>query len=288
MALAMVEGVTEVGQKPLDYKYKFTIGTLVTDYAQYRDCVASFSRAGFGLDDCQFLYIDNSKFNSHSAYSGLNHILNHGEGEFIILCHQDVLLDFDKRVDLEKCLDELSAIDPNWAIAGNAGGVSSGELAIRVSDPHGADQKTHSFPQAALSVDENFIVLKSYSRLAFSADLGGFHLYGADLCVLADVQGHSSYVIDFHLRHLSAGNKSPSFFENEAAFAAKYGRAFASRWVQTTCTLVRLTGNPFGVLLQRRISQLAQAFLRRKSLLLDIIQFDAPRWLGKHIGPWGR
>jgi len=288
MAVGMIEGLTEVGQKPLEYKYKFTIGTLVTDHAQYLDCVASFGRAGFGLDDCQFIYIDNSKFNSHSAYSGLNHILNHSEGEYVILCHQDVLLDFDKRVALEKCLDELSAIDPNWAIAGNAGGVSSGELAIRVSDPHGDDQKTHSFPQAVSSVDENFIVLKSDARLAFSADLSGFHLYGADLCVLADVQGLRSYVIDFHLRHLSAGNKSPSFFENEAAFANKYGRAFGSRWIQTTCTLVRLTGNPLGVLLQGSISQLTQAFLRRKTNLLKIVQSVAPIWLGKHIGPWGR
>ena len=208
----MSEAMIEVGKQPLKYQYKYTIGTLVTDLAQYRRSVRSFNAAGFATEDCQFLYIDNSRFNNFTAYNGLNHILNHAESEYIILCHQDVLLDFDGRALLDRRLRDLEVRDPFWALAGNAGGVASGNLAIRITDPHGSDQKTHEYPQRVSSLDENFIVLKSDARLAFSTDLSGFHLYGTDVCLLADVQGHNCYVIDFHLRHLSAGNKSPSFF----------------------------------------------------------------------------
>ena len=116
-------------------------------------------------------------------------------------------------------MSELSALDPNWGLAGNAGGVAPGELAIRIADPHGSDQNTHSFPVPVCSLDENFIVLRADARLAFSADLDGFHFYGTDICLLADVHGYRSYVIDFHLRHLSAGNKSASFHDCEAALA---------------------------------------------------------------------
>ena len=272
----MAEFMKEVGHQPLNHQCKYTIGTLVTDMAQYRSAVRSFERAGFGGGDCEFLYIDNSRRNSFTAYDGLNHILNHAQGEYVILCHQDILLDFDGRAELDEQLQGLGRIDPCWAIAGNAGGVGSGELAIRISDPHGVDQKTHKLPQVVSSLDENFLVIKSAARLAFSCDLSGFHFYGTDICLLADVAGYNSYVIDFHLRHLSAGNKSPSFFENEAKLAEKYGRAFRSRWVQTTCSLVYLTGNPFGILVQGTVSKLTQIAVRRANALKKRFASRAP------------
>jgi len=251
----MSVGMVEVGQKPLEYKYKFTVGTLVTNLAQYQNCVRSIQAAGFDDEDCQFLYIDNSAQNNHSAFGGLNHILNHAEGEYIILCHQDVLFDFDGRGKLEKCLSELDGVDPAWAVAGNAGGVAMSRLAMRITDPHGDNQNTKNFPQLVDTLDENFMVLKSSNRMAFSADLNGFHFYGTDICLLADVQGYRSYVIDFHLRHLSAGNKSASFFKNENELTAKYARAFRSRWVRTTCSVIYMSGNPLAVYVQSKFGQ---------------------------------
>lgn len=70
-------------------------------------------------------------------------------------------------------------------------------------------------------------------------------MYGSDLCVMADVQGHHCYVIDFHLRHLSAGTIDAGFRASADAFGRKYARAFRSRWIQTTVTAVFLSGTRF-------------------------------------------
>ena len=52
-------------------------------------------------------------------------------------------------------------------------------------------------PAKVHTVDENFIVVRRATNLSLSHDLDGFHLYGTDLCVIADILGGNCYVIDF-------------------------------------------------------------------------------------------
>ncbi len=154
-------------------------------------------------------------------------------------------------IELEARLDELEALDPLWAVAGNAGGIAPGRLAIRITDPHGANRRVGTLPAKVMSLDENFMVVKQSARLSFSRDLTGFHFYGADLCLVADVLGYSTYVIDFHLEHLSGGMKDASFAVMERAFCAKWGRAFRPRFMQTTCSLISLTGDSLSRMIGR-------------------------------------
>ena len=238
----------------------YTIATLVTDRDQYDAMKKSF--ADFGFADCEFLYVDNTGANQTCAFQGLNQVLNQASGDFVILCHQDVRLFDDGRSELDARLDQLEQIDPTWAVAGNAGGVAPGQLALRITDPHGADQDVGSFPCRVASVDENFIVIRREARIGFSNDLKGFHFYGADISMMADIAGWSSYVIDFHLAHLSAGNKTHTFDDMETAFRAKWSRALSARWIQTTCSLVYLSGEPLkrmaGTLIERPFAKLSK------------------------------
>lgn len=238
----------------------YTIATLVTDPLQYDAMVASFMQ--FGFANCEFIKIDNSGPEQTCAYRGLNHLLNQASGDIVILCHQDVRLFEHDRADLDARLDELERCDPSWAVAGNAGGVAPGQLAVRITDPHGADQSVGEFPCRVNAVDENFIVVRRDTRIGFSNDLSGFHFYGADICMMADVAGYSAYVIDFHLAHLSAGNKDTSFEEIEQAFRDKWRHAFRARWVQTTCALLYISGAPLkhlaGTLMTRPLEKLSK------------------------------
>lgn len=225
----------------------FSIASLVTDKAQYAHMLATFRAKGFDGPDCEFLYLDNSGTeNSLDAYRGLNRLLQEARGRFVILCHQDVLLIEDGRRELEQRLAELESRDARWAVAGNAGACGLGCYALRISDGHVEDERLGELPARVTSLDENFLVLKGSARLGFSVDLEGFHYYGTDLCLIAELHGHTCYVIDFHLRHLSRGNKSPAFYACERAIAAKYAHAFRPRWVQTTCSRVYISGTQTG------------------------------------------
>lgn len=100
------------------------------------------------------------------------------------------------------------------------------------------------FPASVTSVDENFIVVKRRANISLSGDLRGFHLYGADICIVADILGYNSYVIDFHLRHLGGGLTDASFNASRTALVKKYARSFRSRWITSTCTIAFLSGIP--------------------------------------------
>jgi len=257
----------------------FSICTLVNDAAQYEQMRASLVTGGFGADVAEFLYIDNTAGEQTSAYAGLNAMLNTAVGQFAVLCHQDVRLIADTRDTLAARLAELDRLDPAWALAGNAGGIASGRLALRITDPHGTNQSMGSLPQRVMSLDENFIVVKKAARVGFSRDLGGFHFYGADICLVADILGYSAYVVDFHLLHLSAGVKGSSFAAMEDAFRRKWSRALRPRWMQTTCSLVRLSGDRLG----RFAGRFAEAPVRALSRRLP----GASGWTRRRAGTEG-
>lgn len=239
------------GRAQADAGIRYTIATLVTDPVQYEAMRASFRAGGFDGTSCEYIMIDNTGPTQSCAHRGLNAALAAARGDYVILCHQDVRLLADGAVDLDRRLEDLESLDPSWALAGNAGGVAPGTLALRITDPHGSNQRAGTLPARVMSLDENFIVVRRAARIGFSNDLSGFHLYGADICLHADIAGHSAYVIDFHLAHLSAGKKSAAFHEAEEQFRTKWGRALAPRWIQTTCTLLRITGDPIGNLAGR-------------------------------------
>lgn len=228
-------------QRQMPARYAFSICTLMTRPDQYVAMLQSYRDAGFGVD-CEFLCIDNSRGNIFDAYAGYNAFLVEAKGEYIILTHQDVLLCFDDRLILEQRLQALNELDETWGVCGNAGGVAMGKVAIRISDPHGENTAIGVFPQKVLSLDENFMIAKRTANLCLSGNLSGYHMYGSDICTMADIKGNSCYVIDFHLRHLSGGTEDDSFKKSVAAFALKYAKAFRSRWIQTSVTTVFLSG----------------------------------------------
>lgn len=210
----------------------------------------SFREKGFSEPDCEFLFLDNSEKNLFDAYAGLNIFLRAARGKYVIFCHQDIVLHDDDVNILNQCIEEISSIDPRWALLGNAGGKSLGQLAIRITDSHGDKTALGQFPERVQSLDENFIVVRSAANLALSGDLSGFHMYGTDLCLVASILGYSAYVIDFHLQHKSPGDVGKRGDENPLGFYTacnnlieKYGRALAPRWINTTCTKLFISGN---------------------------------------------
>ena len=245
-------------------RHAYSIGTLVTKPAQYAEMRRSFEAGGFTAADCEYLSIDNTGAAQTDAYAGLNQLLNRAMAPLVILCHQDVLLLDDNRATLDARLAALDTHDPTWAVAANAGGAGTRQIVRRITDKHGPDQTVGTFPHRVMSVDENFIVVRRDTRVGFSRDLDGFHLYGADICLHADIAGYSAYVIDFHLNHLGAAVMGPAFAASEAAFRAKWQRALRDRPMQTPCAYMVLSGQrwPATVARVREAAHLRWARLR--------------------------
>ena len=224
----------------------YSVCTLVSRPQEYRDMCQSFLTRGFSLDDTEFLRVDNSTENATDAYTAYNAFLLEARNPYIILCHQDIELIDDGRTRLDQIIAEMNVLDPKWGLLGNSGPREDGRLATRITDPVLSNVRFGgSLPARVVGLDENFIVVRRSANLALSHDLNGFHLYGPDLCLIADVLGVSAYVVDFHLRHRSAGRKDESFGQGRIAFRRKYERAFRSRWLQLpTLAPVFITGWP--------------------------------------------
>jgi len=200
----------------------------------------SFIAGGFG-DDCEYLTIDNVEGNQADAYEGLNRILNEAQGRIIILCHQDVLLVDDGRKELDRCLAELTESFPYWAVAGNAGCSAYRTQHTWITDKFGRF-RSPNLPKRVHSLDENLLIIRPKTRVAFSRDIGGFHLYGTDICLNADILGWTSHVIPFHLKHFGEARMGKEFADCKSAFQKKWRRAFRHRPLQTPATHFLLTG----------------------------------------------
>ncbi len=218
----------------------FSVCTLVTDKAEYEKTLRSFLARGFDLGNSEFAVVDNRSANRLDAFAGIREFVCSARGRYVVICHQDVELIEDGFDVLLARLRHLDDTAPNWAVAGNVGVRGLTNWTARISDPHVRDARVGRFPTAVDSIDENFIVIKRASGLVPSDDLSGFHFYGLDLCIQAERRGLEAYVIDFHLLHKSAGNKSAAYFAARTAIENKYAQESRGRIVRTPCEYVFL------------------------------------------------
>lgn len=230
----------------------FSICCMVTDLDLFMKLSDTLDRNGFG-EECQRFLVDNTQQNRMDAFQAVNFFLDAAETEYIIICHDDVYLLDDGRNRLEACIRELTAKDPHWAIAGNAGATIDA-VYQRISMPHIQDDgRQHTYPIKVDTVDENFMVVRNDANLAVSRDLEGFHLWAADLCLHARLLGWSSWVINFHLWHGVAerqkvtgigtrkkGKNYPSLEEQAEKFCNKYAWMSTPRHWNTTCLNMQL------------------------------------------------
>jgi hypothetical protein len=219
----------------------FSICTLVTNKQEYNQMQQSFISCGF-TDDCEYLMIDNSQGNVHDAYSAIRYFLNTAKGKYVIVVHQDVLC-VDTATHLKNCLLTLTQKDDKWAICGNAG-AKGYHQEIMYINTSGRIETTQNLPCKVNSLDENLLIIDAQKRLTISADFGGFHFYGTDLCIIADFLGYTSYVIPFMVNHLSSGNLK-DMEKYRKPFINTYAKKLQGRYIQTTCTKFYLSNSSF-------------------------------------------
>lgn len=244
--------------------YKYSICTIVSDKNEYGDMLRSFTEAGFDGNDIEFIHIDNSSKNNFDAYESVRKFLNIAGGEYVIICHQDILIK-DTRNQLNALLEELEILDPNWAMAGNAGGVKFKKFARYFMNHHEKMDIANNLPCRVYSLDENFLILKRAVRITPSINMDGFHFYGTDMCLQADMCGYSAYVIKFLLHHKSHGNTDKHFYAAKEKLRLIYKKQLRTRAIQTTCTRMILSGSALfsGFLSSKFVVLLVKEYYKR-------------------------
>lgn len=238
--------------KHKNYSKRFSICSLVTDLDEYQEMLNSAKKAGFDGDDVEYLFADNTQGNTLDGFSGFNRFDAEATGEYLIMCHQDVLFDFDTRQVLEDRIAELDRLDSDWALAGNAGKSHSGHAIIRISDPLTANIKQGNFPAKVQTLDENILVYDRKKPIVCSNQLSGFHLYGSDLCLNAEALGYSNYVIDFHLLHKSTGNPNEAYFAIQKNLMDLHRQRKQSAVIQAMCSRFYVSSSRLGMALMNR------------------------------------
>lgn len=207
----------------------FHICTITNNLKQYNEMKSSFIEAGFTEDKCRYSLFDNSQGNVFNP-SVFNEIRLSTPEPYIIFCHQDILMNqgdgFEKLINV---VDELNQIDSKWAVAGNAGVSRRGEFVSKITDPcsHYYPQWKKGFPYPVQSLDENFLIIRTKSNI--TCNINTFYFYGHELCLDALTKGYSSYVVDFHLTHLSPGK-----YEHDGHSPFSHAiKSFENKWSQT-------------------------------------------------------
>lgn len=217
----------------------FSICSIITNWEEYSLMRQSFDACGFS-DNCEYIIADNTKGNHFDAYQAISRFIRESNGKYLMIVHQDVRC-IDNRSQLEKCLYDLSQLDSKWALCGNAGVIGYHQDVLHINNNEKIIRHTN-LPARVNSLDENLLIVNKSNPIVISSDIGGFHLYGTDLCIVADFVGYSSYVIPFMVKHLSNGNLK-DLDKYVSRFINAYGSKIRSRFIQTTCTKFYLSNS---------------------------------------------
>ena len=223
------------------YAYTFSLCTLVNDMEEYKVMKESFESCGF-TGNCEYLVADNCGGNRFDAYTAIRVFLQQAKGKYIVVVHQDVRC-IDNVQQLLKCLEQLNAIDNKWAVCGNAGCMGYHEDLMHINIA-GKIVTSRGLPGKVGSLDENLLIINASSDITLSSDLSGFHLYGTDICLIAETLGYNCYVIPFMVKHLSFGNLK-DLKKNIHLFTDGYGKKLRSRFIATTCTKFYISNSVF-------------------------------------------
>ncbi len=204
-----------------------SIVTCVNDFEAYNANI----RDGVYAPQTQLLPIFNTD-NAMSAPQALNIGIDRATHAIVVCCHQDVRFPIGWVDALHEQIRQIG--DPEFGVLGTFGVDMAGRYAGNIKDPHN-NPKLGDLPCLAQTLDEHCLIIRKAERLRFDEELGGFHMYGADICLEAMCRGLKNYVIDARLEHLSGGKIDGAFTDTVDRFKEKwYFSGFRGR-VKTTC-----------------------------------------------------
>lgn len=215
--------------------------TCVSDWQLYWNCiVASLTRMHSAKVIFERVAIDNID-NRFSASQALNLGLEQAKGKLIIFCHQDIVFPPGWLSKLFLQVKEVEQQVKSWGVIGFAGRCVDGAQSGHVMAPWG-EIFIPPLPQQVQTLDELCLVIRKDSGLRFDEYFDHFHLYGADLCLMAACRNMPCFTVDCCLEHLSGGSKSQDWDQQKEKLVKKWWpkRHVVGKKICTTSGKIRL------------------------------------------------
>lgn len=181
--------------------------------------------------------------NTYTIPEAYNILVERTNATHLVFIHQDVIVPNGWLKILEDQITILEQTDRHWGVAGVMGVKENGLFAGHIIDPH-TNTKLGKLPCRVATLDEVCLIIRKESGLKFDEQLGGYHFYGADICVQARTRGLCCYAIDAPLRHLSGGTVDETFWKMAKKFSEKWKMTkTAGDTIETTCGVFKLNNS---------------------------------------------
>jgi len=247
----------------MSLRVQISFVSCVDNLRLYNESVSSSLSKQEGDVEVELIPIDNT-FSKWSAPSALNYGLERAVGEIVVFCHQDVIFPPNWVNMLNDQISIVTKINKNWGVMGLFGITANGKQAGHVIDRFGYFF-CPPLPCEVMSLDELCLIIRKSSGLRFDERLGGFHFYGADLCLQAKVKGLPNVAIDACVQHLGQGNVNEDFRN----IAKKLYKKWSNNndcpfpFIQTTCGIFKLKSGG-----KATIKYIYRRFLNKFSILI--------------------
>ena len=230
-------------------------------------CVSDFEKFGILKNSLQLINNSslvpiNNTYDNFSIPFVFNHATNTSSFDILIFVHQDVIFPENWLRYTVKQIEHVEVQDSAWGVVGIMGVKKNGFFAGNIIDPH-TKTKMGNLPCEVVALDEVCLILRKDANLLFDESLGGFHFYGADICLQATQKEMKCYAIDAPLIHLSGGKLDRSFWEMAKKLKEKWSTIpYSPNVIETTCGVFRLK-NTFWSVIEYTFKVLRRKGIRR-------------------------
>lgn len=198
-----------------------------------------------------------------SAAAAYNDAITRSSNDLIVFAHQDVIFPRAWERQLNRAIDQLRVVDPNWGVLGCWGAtIERPGIGHIYSNGLGILGEPFDTPIAVQTLDEVVLVLRKSSQLTFDERVPNFHFYGAAVCLTAAERGMKSYVIPAFCIHNTQYNLvlPNEFYESYDTIRQLWRHSLP---IQTSCIKV----TRFGLdRLKRRTREYYLKYRRRKTV----------------------
>ncbi len=219
-----------------------TFVTCVADLARYQRLRLSLELLRNGALAVESDPVENLS-NRYTAAQALNIGWNRARSDIVVFCHDDVIFPpawLEHLQSMIAVVEEAPGEAP-WAVLGPMGRRGK-QFFGRASGQNGAESFFGPLPARVETLDELCLIVPRNLPLRFDEGLGGFHLYGVDLCIQAAEAGFSCFAIDARCQHDSeTRHRPPEYHAVKRRLQRKwmFRRRNIGRSVGTTCGRIR-------------------------------------------------